>query len=57
VVNPWQQLAGLYSAKMRSFYAQQGSAADLPPHVFSIAQSAFDGICSPARSSQAILIT
>jgi myosin heavy subunit len=62
VVNPWQPLAGLYSAQMRAFYARGGGGggdggADMPPHVYSIAQSAFDGICSPTAASQSILIT
>ncbi|KAF7634873.1 Myosin motor domain-containing protein [Meloidogyne graminicola] len=60
VVNPWRNLPGLYSKEMRTHYAKAcTTSTDLPPHVFYVAQSAFDGICSSSSSitSQSILIT
>uniref|UniRef100_A0A914KXA1 Myosin motor domain-containing protein n=1 Tax=Meloidogyne incognita TaxID=6306 RepID=A0A914KXA1_MELIC len=60
VVNPWKYLSGLYSKEMRNIYAKAcTTSTELPPHVFFVAQSAFDGICSPPSvvTSQSILIT
>ncbi|KAL7078764.1 hypothetical protein ACQ4LE_002008, partial [Meloidogyne hapla] len=60
VVNPWKNLPGLYSKEMRNIYAKAcTTSTELPPHVFYVAQSAFDGICSPPSvvTSQSILIT
>ncbi|KAL3084116.1 hypothetical protein niasHT_033220 [Heterodera trifolii] len=57
VVNPWCPLVPLYSAQMRSLYAN-ANGATLPPHIFAIAQSAFEGVSDgTSRLNQSILIT
>uniref|UniRef100_A0A914IBU5 Myosin motor domain-containing protein n=1 Tax=Globodera rostochiensis TaxID=31243 RepID=A0A914IBU5_GLORO len=56
VVNPWRSMAPLYCGEMRAHYAN--SDGDLPPHVFAIAQSAFEGVSDRnSRTNQSILIT
>uniref|UniRef100_A0A183BV89 enoyl-CoA hydratase n=1 Tax=Globodera pallida TaxID=36090 RepID=A0A183BV89_GLOPA len=56
VVNPWRSMGPLYCGEMRAHYAN--SDGDLPPHVFAIAQNAFEGISDRnSRTNQSILIT
>ncbi|KAH7729463.1 Protein HUM-9 [Aphelenchoides avenae] len=56
VVNPWQRVS-LYSTEMIEYYMEQAKVQqDMPPHVYSIAQSAYDGIVQ-CKSDQSILIT
>lgn len=58
VVNPWLEMPLLYGRKMRAHFAcATSSAADVQPHVYSIARAAYEGIDSASGTSQSILIT
>ncbi|CAD6197489.1 unnamed protein product, partial [Caenorhabditis auriculariae] len=54
VVNPWKPLPPLYTEEVMTEYAHCGG--DLPPHVYAIAQNAFNGI-ERGGMNQSILIT
>ncbi|OLP80568.1 Myosin-6 [Symbiodinium microadriaticum] len=61
-VNPFQNLAGLYSEAKQKFYRDRSAAAgasgdesDLPPHLFSVAAAAYTTMLSDARNQSIII--
>uniref|UniRef100_A0A1I7YZA2 Myosin motor domain-containing protein n=1 Tax=Steinernema glaseri TaxID=37863 RepID=A0A1I7YZA2_9BILA len=56
VLNPWKNVP-LYSKEMMQFFKEQSKVQQImPPHIYSVAQLAFDGILN-GGSNQSILIT
>uniref|UniRef100_A0A7E4ZUB9 Myosin motor domain-containing protein n=1 Tax=Panagrellus redivivus TaxID=6233 RepID=A0A7E4ZUB9_PANRE len=57
VVNPWKVMPLLYSPAMIKYYSEQSKVQQvMPPHIYSVAQAAFDGILR-GGNDQSILIT
>lgn len=57
VVNPWMRMPVLYSPEMIQYYFEQTKIQQImPPHIYSVAQTAYDGILSNG-DNQSILIT
>jgi len=74
VVNPWTNVHKLYSPDMIQLYLSQrrlanggsGARSELPPHIYAVAQQAYDGVVASTalnstatggKCGQAILIT
>lgn len=55
VVNPWRDLPIYTDDVMEAYASAVNTGTNLPPHVYSIAQAAYDGLFS--GSNQSILIT
>jgi len=60
-VNPFQNLAGLYSEAKQKFYREQSAAAgsgedaNLPPHLFSVAAASYSAMLNDARNQSIII--
>uniref|UniRef100_A0AC35GY72 Myosin motor domain-containing protein n=1 Tax=Panagrolaimus sp. PS1159 TaxID=55785 RepID=A0AC35GY72_9BILA len=57
VVNPWTNIPTLYSPQMIKYYSEQSKIQQImPPHIYSVAQNAYDGILQ-GGNNQSVLIT
>uniref|UniRef100_A0AC35EUY4 Myosin motor domain-containing protein n=1 Tax=Panagrolaimus sp. PS1159 TaxID=55785 RepID=A0AC35EUY4_9BILA len=57
VINPWTNIPTLYSPQMIKYYSEQSKIQQImPPHIYSVAQNAYDGILQ-GGNNQSVLIT
>ncbi|CAD5218881.1 unnamed protein product [Bursaphelenchus okinawaensis] len=57
VLNPWKRVP-LYTTEMMELYMNSKlNTTNLPPHVYAVAQNAYEGLKLASKSDQSILIT
>eukprot|EP00056_Hartaetosiga_gracilis_P012639 m.202284 g.202284 ORF g.202284 m.202284 type:complete len:997 (+) comp13721_c0_seq7:256-3246(+) len=54
-VNPFKTIPGLYSPSQQAKYTLVGNKADLPPHVFSVADIAFQNLVQGGKDQTCII--
>jgi myosin-5 len=56
-VNPYEELADLYSDESKTAYALAKSPSELPPHIYAISATAYHGLGGETGENQSILVS